>query len=162
MKLEFQKRGGLAAQQHPLHEDLEILTDLAVFRVNLQLQIDGRSGLIDQQFGAFDRIIDPVVNVVVPGSLILHPAAPNVGFVRQDQRRGDLAHRHAAPLIMVSDGSDDRGNIRRRDPHFIQQVEGHHGPGLTVVDAVNDVPDVVHPRGRQRQVDRVIIRPQSI
>ena len=96
--------------------------------------------------------VDPVVDVKGSLALVPHPGVAHVGFIRQDQGRGNVAYRLGGALVVVADGADHLSALLRVHPHLIQQPEGHNGPALGVFFPIDDVADVVEISGDLRQL----------
>ena len=59
---------------------------------------------------------------------------------------------------MVADGGDDGGRLLGTCAHLVEDTESHNRAGLRVVDAVDDVSDVVQPaRDRSQFAGAVVI-----
>ena len=118
----------------------------------MELELDEGLALVDLQLGLGDGIVHPVVDIKLGGVLVAHPAAAHVGLIRQNQGGGQGAHRGAGALVVVADGCDHLGNLRRVHVHVVQQAECHDGSALRVVNAVDQVADVVEEGGNLHQL----------
>ena len=152
----------LLAQQHPLHENLEVLADLAIVRVDAQLQLDRTLLLVDLQLRVRHRVVHPVMDVELMLVRLLHTAPPHIRLVRQDQRRRNRTHGLSIALIVVADRTDDRGNVFGRYVHAVQDVKRHQRSGLRMIHPVDDVTKIMHPRRGQRQIHRVLVEAQLL
>ena len=143
LELQAQLLRRLAAEDHALQEDLKIIHDGAEVRIDGELQLDERPGLVDLQLRLGDGIIHPVVDIEAADVGVAHTAAAHIGFVRQNQRRGHGVHRDARALVVVADGGGDGGDLLRIKASLVQDAEGHDGAALAVVHPVHQVADVV-------------------
>ena len=109
----------------------------------MELELNKRLILVDLQFRLGHRIVDSVMDIKLAAVLVAHPAAADVGFVRQNQRRRHGTDRRTCPLVVVANGSDHLGNVQGVHMQMVQQAEGHHRPALRMVDAVDQVANVV-------------------
>lgn len=94
--------------------------------------------------------------------ILLHAAAADVGLVGENQGSADAAYGDAVSLIVIADGADDRRDVSRRNVQLCQNLESHERSGLTVIDAVDDISDVVQPGGGESQIDGVGIVPECL
>ena len=152
----------LLAQQHPLHENLEVLADLAIVRVDAQLQLDCTLLLVDLQLRIRHRVVHPVMDVELMLVRLLHTTPPHIRLIRENQRRRDGAHGLSVALIVVADRTDDRGNVFGRYVHAVQDAKRHQRTGLRVIHTVDDISEIMHPRRGQRQIHRVLIEAQLL
>lgn len=141
-----------AAEEHPLQKDLEVVHHGAEFGVDTQGEGEGAPLRVQCQLGALGGIVDPVMDVEALVFLVAHPAAAHIGLVCQDQRRGNRIDGEGGGIVVVADGGDDGGHVGGLHAHLVQNAEGHDGPGLGVVVAVDYVADVVHKAGDAGQL----------
>ena len=111
--------------------------------IDRQLQLDQGMRFVDLQLRFGHRIVYPVVDIKRRGILIIHPVAPHIAFIRQDQCGGHWAYRHAGAFIVVADGGNNNGDLLRGKAQVIQNTERHHGAALAVVHPVHQVSDIV-------------------
>ena len=109
----------------------------------MQLELDEGLALVDLQLGLGDGIVHPVMDVEGALVLVADTAAAHVGLIRQNERGGHGAYGSAGALVVVADGGDDLRDLLGGQVHVVQDAEGHDGPALGVVDAVDQVADVV-------------------
>ena len=98
-----------------------------------------------------NRIVDPVVNVKRREVAVAHTRAPDVGFIRQDQRRRYRVNRISRAFVMIADRADDRRDFLRLRAQLVQNAEGHDRTALRMIDPVDHVADIVQPSGDLRQ-----------
>ena len=65
------------------------------------------------------------------------------------------ADRHARALVVVADCGDDGRHVARRHVHVFQDAEGHHRAALRMLDAVDEVADIVQIARDARQLHLV-------
>ena len=108
-----------------------------------QFQLDKRLFLIDFQQGFGDGVIHTVMDIKGSRVPVSDAASSDVRFVREDQRRRQRVDRHAGSFVVIADGRDDGCHILGRAAQPRQNLEGHHRAALRVVDAVDQIADIV-------------------
>ena len=104
MEDQSQRLRRLLAQKHPLHENFQILHHGTKLRIHRQNQTDAGMLLVKFQMAVRNGVVHPVVDVQRHGSLVPHSGTANVGFVRQNQRCREGAHRLAGAEVEHGEG----------------------------------------------------------
>ena len=63
---------------------------------------------------------------------------------------------------MIADGGDDGGGLLGRRAHLVEDSEGHDRAGLRMVDAVDDVADIVQPACDGGELARAVVIAQRL
>ena len=100
------------------------------------------------------------MNIELAGIVLLNTASSDIRLVRQNKSRCDLAHRNSVSFIMISNRADDRSDVHCRKLQTVQNLKCHHGPGLRMVHAIDDVADIVQPGRGKSQINDMRIRLQ--
>lgn len=157
LKAQAQPFGGALAHEHALEEDFEVIHHGADRLVQLDFQGDDLFGGVDFQLGRQGGVVYLVVLVEGFPDLIADAVAAHVGLVGQDQGRRHGVYGRAAALVVLADGRDDDGDVLRRRAPMAEELEGHEGSRVGVVDAVDAVAQVVHVAGDAGQLDGVLV-----
>ena len=128
LKLKPQGVRRLPAENHPVEKNFKIVHHRAIPGVNVEFEFNERLVLIDLQLRLGHRIVDPVMDIKLADVLVAHPAAADVGFVRQNQRRRHGTDRRTCPLVVVANGSDHLGNVQGVHMQMVQQAEAITAP----------------------------------
>ena len=149
-----------AAQEHTVHENFKILDHCAYLRVDGKRQAD----LLFRQrdLVLFDGVIHAVVNVERRAGLFAHAVRAHIHFIRQNERRCHGVDREGGFFIVVADGGDDGGRLFRACAHLVEDSEGHDRAGLRMIDAVDDVSDIVQPARDGGQLARAVVVAQRL
>ena len=139
-----------AAQQHALEEYFKIVDDGRHTGVQLQVQHYGlflaASSVV---LAFFHRVVHTVVDVKVALSRLRTRVGTSVLSAKisagpQRSREGRV--------VVVADGRAHGCDLIRGHAQLVQNTERHHRAALGMVDAVDDVADVVHIPGDPRQL----------
>ena len=112
-------------------------------RINGQLELDERMRLVDLQLRLCDGVIHAVMDIERGNIRVADTAAADVGLVRQNERRRHRIDRHAGALVVIADGRRDECDLLRLEAHVVENAEGHDRAALAVIDAVDQIADVV-------------------
>ena len=149
-----------AAQEHAVHEDLKILDHRAHLRVDGERETDLLVG--ERDLVLFDGVVDAVVDVEGGAGLRPHTVRAHVHLIRQDERRRHGVDREGGLFVVIADGGDDGGGLLGRRAHFIENTKGHDRAGLRMVDAVDDVADIVQPARDGGELARAVVIAQRL
>ena len=149
-----------AAQEHAVHENFKILDDRADLGVNYERQTD--LALRQCDLVLFDGEIHAVVDVECGAGLFPHAVGAHVHFIGQNERCRHGVDREGCLFVMVADGGDDGRRLAGAGAHFIEDTEGHDRAGLGMVDAVDDISDIVQPARDGCQLARAVIIAQRL
>ena len=149
-----------AAQEHAVHENFKIFDHRAHLRVDGKRQADLL--LRQRDLVLFDGVIHAVVNIKRRAGLLAHTVRAHVHFIRQNERRGHGVDREGGLFVVIADGGDDGGRLLRACTHLIEDTERHDRAGLRMVNAVDDVSDVVQPARDGSQLARAVVIAQRL
>ena len=66
------------------------------------------------EFGLRNRVINPVVNIIMNRILAPDPASSDIGFISDNQGCGDGVRHHPGGLVMIRYGRNNLNPIRNR------------------------------------------------
>ena len=133
----------LAAKEHAAKEDLKIIHHRAVLGVDGHFKGDGILCIVDDGVCAAHGVVHTVVDIELCRILLPYTGEAHIGFIRNDERRRNGVHGLCGVFVVVADGGDDGGDILRIRTEAVEDAECHDGAGLRMVDAVDDVADIV-------------------
>ena len=135
--------GGLA-ELHADKENFKIIHNRAYLGIDDERKADHFFILEHVERRFLYRIVYAVVDIESIGSEASYARGTNVRFIGDDKRGGDMIYRHGGMLIMISDSTDDQRRFVRIDVKVIEYTEGHQRARLRVIDAVDNIADVMH------------------
>ena len=91
---------------------------------------------------------------------VANPRTAHIAFIRENQSRSQRIDRISGMFVVVADSGDHLRDLVGFHPHFVENTERHDRAGLGMINAVDNVSDVVHKTGDPRKLDGTGIVPQ--